>query len=40
VNAPNRFGLPAFLELPVWAWRDHPNGAFVDSTTKVSCEAQ
>lgn len=40
VNAPNRYGLPAFFELHVWAWRDNPNGAFVDWNTKVSCEGQ
>jgi hypothetical protein len=27
---PNRFGLPPFYELHVWAWRDNPNGSFVD----------
>jgi hypothetical protein len=40
VTSPNRFGLPAFFELHVWAWRDSPNGAFVDWNTKVSCEGQ
>jgi len=40
VNAPNRYGIPAFYELHVWAWRDNPNGAFVDWNTKVSCEGQ
>jgi hypothetical protein len=40
VNSPNRYGLPAFFELHVWAWRDNPNGAFVDWNTKVSCEGQ
>ena len=30
VDSPNRFGLPAHYELHVWAWRDNPNGAFVD----------
>jgi hypothetical protein len=40
VNSPNRYGLPAFFELHVWAWRDNPNGAFVDWNTKVSCERQ
>jgi len=24
----------------VWAWRDNPNGAFVDWNSKVSCEGQ
>jgi hypothetical protein len=40
VPAPNRFGLPAFFELHVWAWRDNPNGAFVDWNTRVTCEGQ
>ncbi len=37
---PNRFGLPAFYQLHVWAWRDNPNGAFVDWNPRVSCEGQ
>lgn len=40
VNSPNRYGLPAFFELHVWAWRDSPNGAFVDWNTRVTCEHQ
>jgi hypothetical protein len=40
VDSPNRFGLPAFYELHVWAWRDNPNGAFVDWNPRVSCEEQ
>lgn len=40
VNSPNRYGLPAFFELHVWAWRQNPNGAFVDWNTRVSCEGQ
>jgi hypothetical protein len=40
VGSPNRYGLPAFYELHVWAWRDNPNGAFVDWNNKVSCEHQ
>ena len=40
VGSPNRFGIPAFFELHVWAWRDNPNGAFVDWNNKVSCEGQ
>lgn len=40
VNSPNRYGLPAFYELHVWAWRDNPNGAFADWNTQVSCEGQ
>lgn len=40
VGSPNRYGLPAFFELHVWAWRDNPNGAFVDWNTRVTCEGQ
>jgi hypothetical protein len=40
VTAPNRFGLAAFFELHVWAWRENPNGAFVDWNNQVSCEGQ
>jgi hypothetical protein len=32
-------GKPLF-ELHVWAWRDNPNGAFVDWNTKVSCQGE
>jgi hypothetical protein len=39
-DSPNRFGLPAFYELHVWAWRDNPLGAFVDWNPRVSCEGQ
>jgi hypothetical protein len=37
VASPNRYGLPAFYELHVWAWRDNPNGTFVDWNPAVSC---
>src|SRR3954453_23314625 len=37
-DAPNRFGLPAFYTLHVWAWKDNPNGAFVNWHPRVSCE--
>ena len=40
VNSPNRYGIPAFFELHVWAWRDNPNGAFVDWNNKVTCEGK
>jgi len=40
VNSPNRYGIPAFFELHVWAWRENPNGAFVDWNNRVSCEGQ
>jgi hypothetical protein len=35
--APNRFGLPAFYTLHVWAWKQNPSGAFVNWHPKVSC---
>jgi hypothetical protein len=38
-DAPNRFGLPAFYTLHVWAWKDNPNGAFVNWHPHVSCES-
>ena len=40
VDAPNRFGLPAFYELHVWAWEQNPVGSFADWNTHVSCEQQ
>ena len=41
VGAPNRYGIPnPFFELHVWAWRDNPNGAFVDWNNNVSCEGR
>jgi hypothetical protein len=40
IASPNRFGLNPFFELHVWAWRDNPNGAFVDWNNDVSCEGQ
>jgi hypothetical protein len=36
-EAPNRFGLPAFYTLHVWAWKENPNGAFVNWHPNVSC---
>ena len=40
VGSPNRYALPDFFELHVWAWRQNPNGAFVDWNTRVTCERQ
>ena len=40
VSSPNRYNLASFFELHVWAWRDNPNGAFVDWNNDVSCEGQ
>jgi len=36
-SSPNRYGLPAFYELHVWAWRDNPTGVFSDMNPTVSC---
>jgi hypothetical protein len=38
-DSPNRFGLPAFYTLHVWAWKDNPKGAFVNWHPNVSCES-
>ncbi|MGA9355610.1 MAG: hypothetical protein WBV46_18115 [Terriglobales bacterium] len=40
VAAPNRFNIPSFFELHVWAWRDNPQGAFVDWNNDVTCSNQ
>jgi hypothetical protein len=40
VSSPNRYGLPAHFKLHVWAWRNNPQGAFVDWNNKVSCEGK
>jgi hypothetical protein len=38
-ESPNRFGLPAFYTLHVWAWKDNPSGTFVNWHPNVSCDA-
>jgi hypothetical protein len=38
-ESPNRFGLPAFYTLHVWAWKDNPAGAFSNWHSKVSCDS-
>jgi hypothetical protein len=40
VGTPNRYGLPAFYELHVWAWADNPNGNFADWNSEVTCDKQ
>jgi len=40
VDTPNRYGIGSIFELHVWAWRDNPNGAFVDWNNEVSCGGQ
>ena len=37
VPAGNRYGLPAFYELHVWAWQPNPNGMFYEWNPRVSC---
>jgi hypothetical protein len=37
-ESPNRFGLPAFYTLHVWAWKENPTGMFVNWHSKISCE--
>jgi hypothetical protein len=38
VGSPNRYRLPPFYELHVWAWKDNSSGMFVDWNPAVSCE--
>ena len=38
IGAPNRYGIPAFYELHVWAWRSNPSGVFADWNPRVSCD--
>jgi hypothetical protein len=38
-ESPNRFALPAFYTLHVWAWKENPEGAFVNWHPNVSCES-
>ena len=38
IESPNRYGLPAFYTLHVWAWKPNPTGAFVNWHSDVSCE--
>jgi hypothetical protein len=37
-ESPNRFGLPAFYTLHVWAWKDNPRGTFANWNPNVHCE--
>lgn len=37
VGSPNRYGIPAFYELHVWAWKGNTLGTFVDWNPKVTC---
>jgi hypothetical protein len=38
-ESPNRFGLPPFYTLHVWAWKSSPTGTFVNWNQNVSCDA-
>jgi hypothetical protein len=38
-DSPNRFGLPPFYTLHVWAWKDNRNGTFTNWNPDVSCDA-
>jgi hypothetical protein len=38
-EAPNRFGLPEFFTLHVWAWKENPQGTFANWNPNVSCDA-
>ncbi|HEY3232260.1 MAG TPA: hypothetical protein VGJ87_23715 [Roseiflexaceae bacterium] len=38
VGGPNRYRIPAFYELHVWAWKSNPSGVFADWNPRVSCE--
>ncbi|MFN8468403.1 MAG: hypothetical protein U0X20_22790 [Caldilineaceae bacterium] len=37
-GSPNRYGLPPFYALHVWAWQNNPSGMFADFNPQVSCE--
>ncbi|CAN5741735.1 hypothetical protein BH24CHL8_BH24CHL8_11800 [soil metagenome] len=37
VTEPNRYELPPFYELHVWAWKHNPSGTFYDWNPTVSC---
>ena len=38
-ESPNRFGLPTFYTLHVWAWKDNPSGTFSNWHSNVSCDS-
>src|SRR5262245_17917994 len=37
-ESPNRFGLPTFYTLHVWAWKENPTGTFATWHSKVTCD--
>jgi hypothetical protein len=40
VRAPNRYGLPDFYELHLWAWKKNKNGTFNDWNPAVQCDSE
>lgn len=38
-GSPNRYGLPPFYALHVWAWKHNAHGVFADWNPAVSCAA-
>jgi hypothetical protein len=40
IAAPNRYGLPSFYEMHVWAWEHNPKGSYADWNTHVTCDHQ
>ena len=40
VDSPNRYNIPPFFELHVWAWRSNPKGPFMDWNDNVTCAGQ
>jgi len=36
-ESPNRYGLPPFYALHVWAWKANPKGMFADWNPNVTC---
>lgn len=38
-ESPNRYGLPDFYTLHVWAWKENPQGTFANWHSRVSCDA-
>lgn len=40
VAYPNRYALPAFWEIHVWAWQHNPKGSYADWNTQVTCANQ
>ena len=38
VGVPNHYDMRSFYELPVWAWKANPRGAFAEMNPNVSCD--